>query len=249
MLELLAAHLAGWACSAGFPELAHVPLLRLRRFAASTPVERFRSAARGLAAALEANAGFVAAARARAGVAPADARALQTFLAAEDAAQAVRLCRGFTYVCSLGSSVCCASVCPRSPYSSAGFLQAPLQRYAALLAEKARQRQDLLAAEHVDPLDERAGPCVERPRKGSLLRRRHKDSNNGAATAWRAEHCTHPEARSLAASRHISMPYLRHWHGQRAYQSGLTQQGRPAGGASPRSCARGGQGWPALRVV
>lgn len=95
VLELLAAHLAGWACSAGFPELAHVPLLRLRRFAAGTPVERFRSAARGLAAALEANAGFVAAARARAGAAPADARALQGFLAAEDAAQAVRLCTCF----------------------------------------------------------------------------------------------------------------------------------------------------------
>lgn len=91
MLELLAAHLAGWACSAGFPELAHVPLLRLRRFAAGTPVERFRSAARGLAAALEANAGYVAAARACAGAAPADARALQAFLAAEDAAQAVWL--------------------------------------------------------------------------------------------------------------------------------------------------------------
>ena len=68
VLELLAAHLAGAACSAGFPELAHVPLLRLRHFAAATPVERFRSAARGLAAALEANAQFVAAARARAGV-------------------------------------------------------------------------------------------------------------------------------------------------------------------------------------
>ncbi|KAK9835130.1 hypothetical protein WJX81_000218 [Elliptochloris bilobata] len=112
VLELLATHLAGWACSAGFPELAHVPLLRLRRFAASTPVERFRSAAHGLAAALEANADFVAAERSRAGFAPLHACALQAFLAAEDAAQAT-----------------------------------PLQRYAALLADKARQRRDLLAAE------------------------------------------------------------------------------------------------------
>ncbi len=95
VLELLAAHLAGAACSAGFPELAHVPLLRLRHFAAATPVERFRSAARGLAAALEANVQFVAAARARAGFAPSDTSALQAFLAAEDAAQAVRVLTRF----------------------------------------------------------------------------------------------------------------------------------------------------------
>jgi len=89
-LELLAGHLAAWACAPGFPELAHVPLLRLRRFAAGTPVERFRAGARGLIAALEANAAWAAAARGAAGFAPGDAAAVAGFLAAEDAAGAVR---------------------------------------------------------------------------------------------------------------------------------------------------------------
>ncbi len=89
-LELLAGHLAAWAAAPGFPELAHVPLLRLRRFAAATPVERFRAGARGLIAALEANAAWAAAARSAAGFAPGDAAAVAGFLAAEDAAGAVR---------------------------------------------------------------------------------------------------------------------------------------------------------------
>lgn len=78
-------------------------------------------------------------------------------------------------------------------------MQAPLQRYAALLAEKARARQDLLAAEQVDPLDERAGQPVEPLRKGSLLRRGGRDSGKGVAAARRADQPPQPEARFVAA--------------------------------------------------
>ena len=53
-------------------------------------------------------------------------------------------------------------------------VQAPLQKYAALLAEKAQQRQGLLAAERVDPLSAEAALPAARPRKASLLRRGRK---------------------------------------------------------------------------
>ena len=41
-MELLADHLAQWSCHVSFPELAHLTLLQLRRFAKATPVDRFR---------------------------------------------------------------------------------------------------------------------------------------------------------------------------------------------------------------
>lgn len=42
VMELLADHLAQWSCHVAFPELAHLTLVQLRRFAKSTPVDRFR---------------------------------------------------------------------------------------------------------------------------------------------------------------------------------------------------------------
>ncbi len=42
VLEILAEHLATWSCSVAFPELAHVPLLHLRKFAKACPVDRFK---------------------------------------------------------------------------------------------------------------------------------------------------------------------------------------------------------------
>eukprot|EP00850_Spirogloea_muscicola_P008463 SM000045S16208 [mRNA] locus=s45:265031:270301:- [translate_table: standard] len=47
-LELLAAHLAQWAYSIAFPELALVPLISLRRFMKGTTVDRFRRQAKQL---------------------------------------------------------------------------------------------------------------------------------------------------------------------------------------------------------
>ena len=41
-MELLADHLAQWGCSVAFPELAHVPLLHLRKFVKACPVDRFK---------------------------------------------------------------------------------------------------------------------------------------------------------------------------------------------------------------
>lgn len=42
VVEVLADHLAQWSCSVAFPELAHVPLLHLKKFSKACPVERFK---------------------------------------------------------------------------------------------------------------------------------------------------------------------------------------------------------------
>ena len=42
-MEQLAQHLGQWSCSVAFPELAHLPLVHLRRFVKSTTIERFRA--------------------------------------------------------------------------------------------------------------------------------------------------------------------------------------------------------------
>ena len=89
-LELLAAHFAQWACSAAFPEMMHLPLQQLRRFAKQCKVERFRSSAKALAAALEANIAYVAAQRASDTFAPKDTASVLRFLASDDASQKVR---------------------------------------------------------------------------------------------------------------------------------------------------------------
>ncbi|CAL5219709.1 g1599 [Coccomyxa viridis] len=86
-LELLAAHFAQWACSTAFPEMMHLPLQQLRRFAKQCKVERFRSSAKALAAALEANIAYVAAQRASDAFAPKDTASVLSFLASDDASQ------------------------------------------------------------------------------------------------------------------------------------------------------------------
>ena len=45
-MELLGEHLGQWACSCAFPELAHLPLVQLRRFAKTVAVERFKAQVR-----------------------------------------------------------------------------------------------------------------------------------------------------------------------------------------------------------
>ncbi len=89
-MELLAAHFAQWACSTAFPEMMHLPLQQLRRFAKQCKVERFRSSAKALAAALEANIAYVAAHRASDAFAPKDTASVLRFLATDDALQKVR---------------------------------------------------------------------------------------------------------------------------------------------------------------
>lgn len=88
-MELLATHLAQWACSAAFPELAHCVLQELRRFSKNTTVERFRLAAKALISALEESGSLVSASRTTAGFAPKDTAAVQVFMSKEDAGQDV----------------------------------------------------------------------------------------------------------------------------------------------------------------
>lgn len=88
-MELLAAHFAQWACNTAFPEMMHLPLQQLRRFAKQCKVERFRSSAKALAAALEANITYVAGHRASDAFAPKDTASVLSFLASNDAQQKV----------------------------------------------------------------------------------------------------------------------------------------------------------------
>ena len=50
-MELLAEHLSCWGCHIAFPELSFLTLAQLRKFAKATPVDRFRQAVEGAAAA------------------------------------------------------------------------------------------------------------------------------------------------------------------------------------------------------
>lgn len=89
-MELLAAHFAQWACSPAFPEMVQLPLQQLRRFGKHCKVERFRSSAKALSAALEANVAYVAVHRASNAFAPKDTASVLSFLVSDDAQQKVR---------------------------------------------------------------------------------------------------------------------------------------------------------------
>ena len=79
-LELLALHLGTWACHVAFPELAHLPLVHLKRFTKTCPVEKFRRQARQLHEAVERNMRAVGVARDRVTFSPADLEAVKTFM-------------------------------------------------------------------------------------------------------------------------------------------------------------------------
>eukprot|EP00891_Asterochloris_glomerata_P005532 jgi/Astpho2/5532/gw1.00079.30.1_t len=80
VLEQLGAHLAQWSCHVAFPELAHLPLVQLRSFAKSCKVERFRTASRALADAIQRNAAWVAQKRDAVDFSPKDASQVANFL-------------------------------------------------------------------------------------------------------------------------------------------------------------------------
>lgn len=82
-LELLADHLSQWACHVSFPELANLPLAQLRRYAKTTPVERFRKSTRQLADAIERNISFVGKARDHVEFSPKDLTEIANFLKKE----------------------------------------------------------------------------------------------------------------------------------------------------------------------
>ena len=92
MIELLAEHLGQWACSIAFPELAHLPLLHLRRFAKQCKVERFRTSSRALADALERNMAYVAQRRQQVDFSPKDTVQVNAFLKSESETNQVQIC-------------------------------------------------------------------------------------------------------------------------------------------------------------
>ena len=90
IMELLAAHFAQWACSMAFPEMAHLPLQQLRRFAKQCKAERLRSATKALVAAMDFNIGYVAVQRAASSaLAPKDTASVLSFLVSDDNEQKV----------------------------------------------------------------------------------------------------------------------------------------------------------------
>lgn len=91
VLEQLGAHLAQWSCHVAFPELAHLPLVQLRSFAKSCKVERFRTASRALADAIQRNAAWVAQKRDAVDFSPKDASQVANFLRKEFEGKHVRL--------------------------------------------------------------------------------------------------------------------------------------------------------------
>lgn len=78
--ETLAEHLAQWGCHVAFPELSHLSLNRLRKFAKTTSVEKFRKSARQLADAIERNIVFVTRERDSVSFAPKDLNEASKFL-------------------------------------------------------------------------------------------------------------------------------------------------------------------------
>ena len=79
-MELLSGNLALSARSPGFPELAHLPALALRRFVKTSQAERFRSQATLLLNAIDENIKFVGLSRDSVDFTPKDTEAASTFL-------------------------------------------------------------------------------------------------------------------------------------------------------------------------
>jgi len=127
VIELLAEHLSQWSCSIAFPELAHLPLLHLRKFGKQCKVERFRTSSRALADALERNMAFVSQRRQQVDFSPKDTAQVNAFLQTESAANQVRRCSDSvllayliafarnscrTFLLTLGLSSCtCTMIC------------------------------------------------------------------------------------------------------------------------------------------
>ena len=80
VMECLGQHLEHWAFSPAYPELVHLPLLRLRRLVKTLKVERFRAALRSLVTAVESQAALVTQHRSGLACAPTDAAAITAFM-------------------------------------------------------------------------------------------------------------------------------------------------------------------------
>lgn len=92
MLQAISQHLSHWAFAPSFPELAHIPLLRLRKLAKILPVERFRTSLKSLVTAVESQAVLVTQHRDALTCAPTDAQAMAGFMADKGLRAQVGLC-------------------------------------------------------------------------------------------------------------------------------------------------------------
>lgn len=88
----MAEHLGQWSCSIAFPELAHLPLLHLRKFGKQCKVERFRTSSRALADALDRNMAWVTQRRLQVDFSPKDTTQVNSFLQEESATNQVSQC-------------------------------------------------------------------------------------------------------------------------------------------------------------
>ena len=79
-MEVLAGALALYARNPAFPELSHLPILSLRKFIKSSPVDKFRSQATLLVHAVDAQAKLVGIERDGVDFAPKDLAAVSAFL-------------------------------------------------------------------------------------------------------------------------------------------------------------------------
>jgi nucleolar complex protein 2 len=79
-MELLAGALALIARNPGYPEMAHLPMLSLKAFAKACPVDRFRSQAKLLLEAIDANARLIGTRRDTVDFAPKDMAKVDEFM-------------------------------------------------------------------------------------------------------------------------------------------------------------------------
>ena len=157
MMELLAAHFAQWACSMAFPEMAHLTLQQLRRFAKQCKAERLRTPTKALVAAMESNIAYVAAQRAASSaLAPKDTASVLSFLASDDNEQKV-LSPLLICTCALSSINTVSNRLLASLLTQIvealtwqiHTIQAPLQVFARTLATKAQQQRTMQITDKV----------------------------------------------------------------------------------------------------
>jgi Noc2p family len=91
VLELLAGSMALIARNPGYPEMAHLPMLALKSFVKSCPVDRFRSQAKLLLDAMENNARIVGVRRDAVDFAPKDMDKVDEFMRCVQFASAMQL--------------------------------------------------------------------------------------------------------------------------------------------------------------
>ncbi|XP_031279802.1 nucleolar complex protein 2 homolog isoform X2 [Pistacia vera] len=82
-IELLSVHFAQWSYNISFPELATIPLIRLRKFHEKTAIESFRRVVKRFVDMVEQNIEFVRKKREEVAFSPKDQQSVETFLQLE----------------------------------------------------------------------------------------------------------------------------------------------------------------------